>query len=292
MRTSSATSSKRQRRSAYWLVLPALALLVFTFALPMMTVVNYSVHDVFSGNHFVWAGLHWYETILGSSEFWATLGRTFLYAALVIAIEIPLGVWVALNMPRSGRGATVFIMLAAIPLLIPWFIVGLIWKVMSDAAIGPLGVSASAITEYYDLNNVIVAWAIIVLADVWHWTGLVILLSYAALLAIPNAHYQAALIDGASRLAIFRHVEFPRLKRVLIIALLLRMIDGLMIYIEPFMITRGGPGVSTTFLSQDLIQTAMKEFNFGEASAAAMVYFLIMLTMSWVLFRIMTASDE
>jgi glycerol transport system permease protein len=64
------------------------------------------------------------------------------------------------------------------------------------------------------------------------------------------------------------------------------------VYIEPFMITRGGPGKSTTFLSQDLIQTAMKEFDFGEASASALIYMLIMLTLAWALFRIMTASDD
>ena len=283
---------KSNKNSAFWLVLPALALLLFSFALPIMAVVNYSLHDVFSGNIFVWAGAHWYERILQSAEFWSTLGRTFLFAGLVIAVEIPLGVWIALNMPRSGRGATLGIMLAAVPLLIPWFIVGLIWKIMSDASIGPLGASAAAVTDLYDLNNVVVAWVIIILADVWHWTGLVVLLSYAAIVSIPRNHYQAALIDGATRRAIFFHVEMPRLKRVLVIALLLRLIDGLMIYIEPFMITRGGPGVSTTFLSQDLIQTAMAEFDFGEASATALIYFLIMLTMSWALFRIMTASDE
>lgn len=273
-------------------MLPALSLLIFSFVVPLMTVVNYSVHDVFSGNHFVWAGLQWYQQILASPEFWSTLGKTFFYAFLVIAIEIPLGVWVASNMPRAGWQSTFFVMVAAIPLLIPWFIVGLIWKIMSDPSIGPVGVSASFLSGVYDLNNPVVAWAIIVVADVWHWTGLVVLLSYAALVSIPAAYYQAAQIDGASRRAIFRYLELPRLRRVLVIALLLRLIDGLMIYIEPFMITRGGPGISTTFLSQDLIQTAMKEFDFGEASAAALIYMLIMLSLSWALFRIMTAADD
>lgn len=285
-------TTKKHHNVAFLLVLPALSLLVFSFVVPIMTVVNYSVQDVFSGNNFIWAGAHWYEQILGSREFWSTLGRTFLYAFLVIAIEIPLGVWIALNMPRSGARVTLYIMIAAVPLLIPWFIVGLIWKILSDASIGPLGALATTMTGLYDLNNPIVAWMVILLTDVWHWTGLVVLLSYAALVAIPHAYYQAAQVDGASRRAIFLYVELPRLRRVLIIALLLRLIDGLMIYIEPFMITRGGPGVATTFLSQDLIQTAMKEFDFGEASAAALIYLLIMLTISWALFRIMTASDD
>ncbi len=280
------------RNRALLFVLPALSILIFSFLLPIMAVINYSVHDVFSGNNFVWAGAHWFQQILGSPEFWNTLGRTFLYASLVIAIEIPLGVWIALNMPRSGRMATLLIMVAAAPLLIPWFVVGLIWKIVSDASIGPLGAFASMVAgQNYDLNEPMVAWAVILLADTWHWTGLVVLLGYAGLVAIPPAYYQAARIDGASRLAIFLYVEFPRLRRVLIIALLLRLIDSLMVYIEPFMITRGGPGVATTFLSQDLIQTAMIEFDFGEASAAALIYLLIMLTLSWALFRIMTAPD-
>lgn len=284
--------AKRAQNKAIWLVVPALSVLAFSFVVPLLTVINYSVQDVFSGNNFFWAGSYWYEQVLISSDFWQTLGRTVLYATLVIAIEIPLGVWIALNLPRAGRYTILYIMLAAVPLLIPWFIVGLMWKIISDPAIGPLGVSLSAVGEFYDLNNPVIAWSVIILADVWHWTGLVVLLSYAALVAIPHAHYQAAQIDGASRAAVFRYVELPRLKRVLVIALLLRVIDGLMIYIEPFMITRGGPGVATTFLSQDLIQTAMKEFDFGEASATALIYLLIMVTLSWALFRIMAAADE
>ena len=283
---------RQPNNRALWFILPALSLLAFSFVVPVMAVINYSIHDVFSGNNFVWAGTYWYQKVLTSPEFWGTLGRTFAYAALVIAIEIPLGVWIAVNLPRSGTWSTVYIMIAGIPLLIPWFIVGLIWKIMSDASIGPLGVGASLFGTFYDLNDPVVAWIVIVMTDIWHWTGLVVLLSYAVLVAIPTAHYQAAQIDAASRWAIFIHIELPRLKRVLIIAILLRLIDGLMIYIEPFMITRGGPGISTTFLSQDLIQTAMKEFDFGEASASALIYFLIMVTLSWALFRIMTKSDD
>jgi len=234
------------RNKALLFVLPALIILMFSFVVPFMAVVNFSFHDVFAGNNFVWAGTHWFQQIMGSPEFWTTLGRTFLYAALVIAIEVPLGVWIALNLPRSGRSATMFVMIAAIPLLIPWFVVGLIWKIFSDASIGPLGSLATAITKLYDLNDPLVAWAVILLADVWHWTGLVVLLCYAGLVAIPQAHYQAALVDGASRTAIFRYVEFPRLKRVLIIALLLRLTDSLMVYIEPFMVTRAPRHLSTS----------------------------------------------
>ena len=112
------------------------------------------------------------------------------------------------------------------------------------------------------------------------------LLCYAGLVPIPGAYYQAAHIDGASPWAIFRCVELPRMKNVLLIAVLLRLMDSLMVYIEPIMITRGGPGVSTTFLSLDLIQTAMVQFDIGEASVMAIIYFQVTITVSWVLYKI------
>jgi len=272
--------------------LPALAVLLFVVFIPIMVVVNYSVQDVFSGNIFIWAGATWFEKTLNSSEFWATLGRSGLYTSLVIAIEIPLGVFIALKIPKSGAMATFYIIIMAIPLLIPWFVVGLIWKIFADPAIGPMGAALSGLTGAYDLNNPLVAWAVILLVDVWHWTGLVVLLAYAGLVAIPPALYQAAQIDGASRWAIFRYLELPRLRHVLLIALLLRLTDSLMIYIEPFMITRGGPATATTFLSMDLIQTAMYQFDFGEASASALIYVLIMLTLSWALYSMLMKRHD
>lgn len=279
------------RNQGLLFVLPACLVLTFSFILPIMAVVNFSVQDVFTGNSFFWAGMRWFEQILGSAVFWQTFGRTTLFSLLVIAIELPLGLWIALQIPRSGRLATFFIIITAVPLLIPWFVVGIIWKIMSDVTIGPFGGLASFVFAGYDLNQPAVAWVAILVTDVWHWTGLVVLLAYAGLAAIPSAYYQAAAIDGASRWSVFRYVELPRLRHVLLIALLLRLTDSLMVYIEPFMITRGGPGVATTFLSQDLIQTAMIEFEFGESSAAALVYLLVMLTLSWALYRIMMARD-
>ena len=276
--------SRANDNTGFFYTLPALLVLMFIVVVPIMVVVNYSVQDVFSGNIFIWAGSGWFEKTLTSPEFWATLGRSALFTSLVLAVEIPLGVLIALKIPKSGWMATFYIIVMAIPLLIPWFVVGLIWKVFADPAIGPLGGALAGLTDAYDLNNPFVAWMVILLVDVWHWTGLVVLLSYAGLVAIPEALYQASRIDGASRGAIFRYVELPRLRHVLLIAVLLRLTDSLMIYIEPFMITRGGPGTSTTFLSMDLIQTAMYQFDFGEASASALIYVLIMLTLSWALF--------
>jgi glycerol transport system permease protein len=123
--------------------------------------------------------------------------------------------------------------------------------------------------------------------DVWHWTALVALLAYAGLRAIPHAYYQAAAIDGASRWAVFRFIQLPRLRAVLMIAVLLRFMDRFMIYTEPFVLTGGGPGTATTFLSQYLTQKAVGQFDLGPAAAFSLVYFLIILLVCFVLYNFM-----
>ncbi|WP_164236042.1 ABC transporter permease subunit, partial [Stenotrophomonas maltophilia] len=90
---------------------------------------------------------------------------------------------------------------------------------------------------------------------------LVALLCYAGLKSIPDAYYQAAKIDGASRFAVFRKIELPKMNRVLLIAVLLRFMDSFMIYTEPFVVTGGGPGNTTTFLSIDLVKIALGQFD-------------------------------
>jgi glycerol transport system permease protein len=120
--------------------------------------------------------------------------------------------------------------------------------------------------------------------DVWHWTPLVGLLAYAGLRAIPDAYYQAAQIDGASAWAVFRYIQLPKLRGVLLIALLLRFMDSFMIYTEPFVLTGGGPGNSTTFLSQYLATLAVGQFDLGPAAAFSIIYFLIVLLFCFVFY--------
>ena len=121
--------------------------------------------------------------------------------------------------------------------------------------------------------------------DVWHWTPLVALLCYAGLRAIPDAYYQAARIDGASKFAVFRYIQLPKLRGVLMIAVLLRFMDSFMIYTEPFVLTGGGPGNATTFLSQYLTQKAVGQFDLGPAAAFSLIYFLIILLLCFILYN-------
>ena len=280
---------KPWNNKAWFLVLPVLLLVAFSAVIPLMTVVNYSVQDTFGNNVFFWAGTAWYEEILASSRFWEAMGRNLIFSAIILTIQIPLGIFIALNMPRSGWGVPVCLVLMALPLLIPWNVVGTIWQIFGRSDIGLLGYYVNAFgIDYNYVQDPFDAWITVIAMDVWHWTSLVVLLCYAGLVSIPDAYYQAAKIDGASRWAIFRYIQLPKMNRVLLIAVLLRFMDSFMIYTEPFVVTGGGPGNSTTFLSIDLVKLALGQFDLGPAAAMSIVYFLIILLLSWVFYTVMT----
>jgi glycerol transport system permease protein len=283
---------KTWNNKAWFMVLPVLLLVAFSALIPLMTVVNYSVQDTFGNNEFFWAGTAWYEEVLESDRFWDSMGRNLLFSAIILAIQVPLGIFIALNMPRKGWGVPVCLVLMALPLLIPWNVVGTIWQVFGRIDIGLLGYTLSALGfDYNYVSDPFDAWITVIVMDVWHWTSLVVLLCYAGLVSIPDAYYQAAKIDGASRWAIFRYIQLPKMNRVLLIAVLLRFMDSFMIYTEPFVVTGGGPGNTTTFLSIDLVKLAIGEFNLGEAAAMSIIYFLIVLLLSWVFYTVMTSYD-
>lgn len=284
--------------SRAWLfVLPVFAIVAFSAVLPLMTVVNYSVQDTFGNNQFFWNGIGWFQELLDPStelggRFFDALWRTLLFSAIILMIEVPLGIVVALSMPREGWTVALCLVLMALPLLIPWNVVGTIWQVFARSDIGLLGWIVNHLgIDYNYTNDSIDAWVTLIVMDVWHWTSLVALLCYAGLKSIPDAYYQAARIDGASRWAIFRTIQLPKMRRVLLIAVLLRFMDSFMIYTEPFVITGGGPGNATTFLSIDLVKLALGQFDLGKAAAMSLVYNLIILAICWVFYTVMTNVD-
>ena len=279
-------------QKAWLFVLPVVILVAFNALIPLMTVVNYSVQETFGDNRFFWSGVTWFEQVLRSERFHAALGRQLAFTFTILAIEVPLGVAIALAMPRRGIGVSVCLVLMALPLLIPWNVVGAIWNIFALPDIGLLGRMLNGLG--FDFNftrHPGDAWFTLILMDVWHWTSLVVLLAYAGLVSIPDAYYQAAKIDGAGAFAVFRHIQLPKMKRVLTIAVLLRFMDSFNIYTEPFVLTGGGPGNATTLLSIDLVKIALGQFDLGPAAAMSLIYFLIILALSWVFYTLMMRKE-
>ena len=277
--------NKVYNNRAWWLILPMLALVAFSAVIPLMTVVNYSVQDVFDANTRFFTGTEWFKEMLNDPALQAAVLRQFAFSFTVLAIEVPLGIGIALIMPKRGWQASAVLILVTMPLLIPWNVVGSIWQIFTRGDIGLMGWSLRELGYGYNITaSPVDAWATIVLMDVWHWTPLIALLCYSGLRAIPDAYYQAARIDRASRWAVFRFIQLPKLTNVLVIGILLRFMHSFMIYAEPFVLTGGGPGSSTTFLSQSLTTMAIGQQDLGPSAAFSLIYFLIILLVTWVFY--------
>jgi glycerol transport system permease protein len=302
-----------------------LLLIAFNAILPLMTVVNYSLHKLVPGSQPEYAGLENYRTLLhcpapakdggGESvkgkdealqawleeevqnapspigeEWMGALGRQILFSGLVLLIEIPLGLAVALCLPRRGWGLTASLVLLGIPLLIPWNIVGMVWRVFTRPDIGVVAPFMARLGWDYQPATVPAdGWWTTVAMDVWHWTPLVVFLCLAGLRAIPEPYFRAAEIDGASPWSAFRHVVLPKLRYVLIVAVLMRVMDSLNIFTEPFILTGGGPGSTTTFMSFFIHN--LKDTK-GLLAAASVLYLYLVVMVCFFLYTAMRRAGE
>jgi glycerol transport system permease protein len=280
---------KPRNNRAWFFVIPMLASVAFTAIVPLIIVINYSVQDIFGPGNRTFVGSEWFRDVLTDKSIRDSFSRTLQFSAQVLIIQIPLGVALGVAMPKRGWRASFVLVLMALPLLIPFNVVGTIWQIFAR---GDIGLGGYVVNEVLGLryNYTQVprdAWNTVLLMDTWHWTPLVALLVYAGLRSIPDAYYRAATIDGANRFAVFRFIELPRLRGVLTIAVLLRFMDSFMIYTEPFVVTGGGPGNTTNFLSISLTKMAVGQFDLGRAAAYSLVYFFFIQLFCFVFFTAM-----
>jgi glycerol transport system permease protein len=279
---------KTQNNRAWFLILPVVLLVAFSAVVPLMTVVNYSTQDIFGPGERFFIGVDWFRDVMHDPTVGEAFLRQILFSGIVLCVEIPLGILVALGIPRIGWRSSTVIVVLAIPLLVPFNVVGTIWQVYARPETGFFGSVINALGMSFNYTaDAMSAWTTLIVMDMWHWTPLVALLAFASLRSIPSAYYQAARIDGASRWAVFRHIELPKMKSVMTIALLLRFMDSFMIYTEAFVVTGGGPGSSTTFLSVRLVNMAVGQFDLGPAAAFSLIYFLVILLFSYAFYTIL-----
>lgn len=268
--------------SGWVFVAPAMVIMGLVGLVPLLTVVNYSFFEIFILESRFWVGLEWYTEIIRAPRFWSSFGRSTLFSALILLIQIPLGIAIALCIPRGKFWVGITLALVALPLLVPWNMIPSLWLSLLNPETGILGRILPNLGWPDDWKlSASHTWAVIIAMDVWHWTSLVVILCYSALTTIPAAYYQAAAIDGASPWQVFRHIQLPRLLNVLLMAILLRFMDSFMIYTEAFPINAGGPDGATLFLAVDLGEE-IKAFNYGPSAARSVIYFLIIVSVAWL----------
>ena len=269
----------KERNNTGWLfVLPAALLLSLVGLIPLITVINYSFFEIFILDRRFWVGTEWYNEIISSGRFWSSFGRSTLFSASVLAIQIPLGIAIALCIPKRQCWVGLALAGVALPLLVPWNMIPSLWLSLLNPDTGIVGRMMVALGWSAEWKmSAVQTWAVIILC-------------YSALTTIPASYYKAAEIDGASPWQVFRHIQLPKLQYVLLMAVLLRFMDSFMIYTEAFPINAGGPHGATTFLAIDLGEE-IKAFNYGPSAARSVLYFLIVLTVAWLFTKAQNKID-
>ena len=280
------------RQYPWWFLLPTLMIMSIGAFIPLLTVINYSLHYIFAGSAAQFVGLENYVEVLRDEPFQRAFLRQLFFSLSILLVEVPLGIAIAHMIPKKGPGVAVSLVLLGIPLLIPFNVVGIVWRLFTQTDIGVVPRLFATIGYDYNVSlNPADAWLTIFVLDIWHWTPLVALLAFSGLQAIPDAFYQAARIDGASAWKTFRYVTLPKLRPVLTIGILLRFMDSFKIYSEPLLLTGGGPGNTTTFLSLFVARKA-ESYELGYAGAASVIYLYVVIVISFVFFQFMTRGDR
>lgn len=239
-----------------------------------------------------WGGLSNFVDALTDQGFFDALGRTFLFAGGAVVLELGIGFALALLTYRSFRGRRFYFTVFLIPMMIIPVVVGYDFSMLLIDT-GPLNAVLSAVTgldvRIRWLSDYRAAQAAVILADVWQWTSLTFLIFVSGLAALPRDPIQAARVMGATRWQVFRHVELPLLKPVIVIAVVIRTMEALKIFDMPMLLTQGGPGNATETISIYLWRNAwiFNKISYAAASSLILlVVFTVLIYLSiWLLRR-------
>ncbi len=269
------------------LLIPAFIVIGLNSIIPILTVFNYSFQTPFALK-VEWVGLRNYISVLRDIDFQSALIRTLLYAVICVAIEVPLGLALAIATPRRGIAGAIFMTILSLIVVIPFITVGLIWRLIV-IEYGPLQDILSKLGYHFTITNAVHAFWSLIVVDIWHWTPLVYLIYLAGLQSVPESPILSARTEQATSWQIFRHIIFPELRYQTLFIVLLRFIDALKIYDEPWVITGGGPGKSTEFMSIYIMRRSIGGgYAMGPASAASLIYLFIIIVLSFILMIVLT----
>lgn len=206
------------------------------------------------------------------------LGRTILFVVLATTLEIGLGVAIALFLDQEFRGKKLVRAVILVPMIMTPVIAGLTWRFLFNAQSGMINywLSTVGIAPVDWLGNPNVALYTVLVADIWQWTPFVVLLAMATLENIPKDMVEAARMDGASELRVIWHVILPMLRRTLAVAALIRAIDSVKAFDLFYIMTKGGPALSTE--TQNLYGYTVAFTNFDISYAMTIALFLTIVT--------------
>jgi ABC-type sugar transport system permease subunit len=285
-------SEARERRFAAVLMAPALLAVLVIAVVPLASTFweSLHLHDLrmpWLGRPFV--GLANYVTLARDARFWDALAHTAVFVLITVALELALGLALALGFDAMRHGRSAARVLLLLPWAVPTVVAALVWRFMFE---GRTGLASTILVQVGLLDEPIAwlvgnvtAWIPLILADVWKTTPFVALLLLAGLQSIPGDVHEAARLDGAGPWRRFVSITLPLLAPALLVAGLFRTLDALRVFDLVYVLTNGGPGTATESISLYTFDQLLQNLRFGLGSATAMVTFVVTFVVALVWIR-------
>ena len=286
---------KNETLFAFFLVLPAIIIVSFLYVYPLTYsfVISFFRSDIrYPGVEFL--GFKNYIEIFKRPDLLISFWRTIQFTIISVSIEMVIGIAIAVAFNERFRGRSIARSVILIPWAIPPVVNGIIWNWLVHPKIGVLNfiLFKLHLIDRYKTWLADPRWAlnIIIIADAWKWTPLVVLLILAGLQAIPDVLYDAAKVDGAGKIRTFFTVTLPLLRWPILITLILRTVEAIRIFDIIFIMTRGGPANRTKLTTFYVWEVAFKHHRMGFGSALA--YLVALLIVLFVILYFRTVKRE
>jgi multiple sugar transport system permease protein len=234
----------------------------------------------------VWVALGNYTSLLfHDPRFWGAVARTFVFTIVAVVVETVLGVIIALVLNRETRGQNLIKTLFLLPMIATPVAVGMVWLLMFEPSIGVINylLELLRLPQGLWLASPNQALASLILVDVWQWTPMITLIVLAGLASLSREPFEAAIVDGASRLQTVFYITLPLIKSTVVAAVILRTIDAIKTYDIIYTMTQGGPGFATETLNIYSFVLGFQYFQMGKASALLMIFFALVLGLAIIL---------
>ena len=267
------------RYAPYLFPLPAVLAILVLIVAPVLTNFAISLYDYFIGGQPRFVGTSNYARALADARFWNGVRNTFYFTLLAVPLQLVLGLAIALLFNREFPGKALARTAMLLPMVATPVAIALIWALMFNPSLGVLNYFLESVGLPRSLWVAQASLAIpsLVLVDVWQWSPMIALILLAALQGVPAEHYEAARIDGASGLQLFRHITLPGIRAAIVVALILRSIDALKTFDIIYVVTEGGPGTASETLNVFAFKTGFQFFQAGYAST--LLIFLMVLVL-------------
>jgi ABC-type sugar transport system permease subunit len=292
--------TRGQLMLALALIVPALIVVFALIIYPIGKAFWMSLHSInlkrvaVKGMPFI--GFKNYLDLLSDSYFWASVGRTFYFMVASIAIEMVLGMLVALLLNREFIGRSVLRSLILIPWALPIVIDGMMWKWIYNASYGALNSllwQLGLISEYRAwLSSPFSAINMVIIADIWKVTPLCVLLLLAALQTIPATLYEAGKVDGANAWTAFWNITFPLLRPTIAIILVIRSMDAFKVFDLIYIMTRGGPSDGTKVIAYFTYLEAFNYLKLGRGAALSYLMTLFIAVFAFIYIKLVSREIE